>query len=62
MDLPTGIGKPAERVLVASGYTELERLTKVRRGDLAKLHGVGPKALGKLADALAANGLSFAGE
>jgi hypothetical protein len=35
MDLPIGIGKPAERAVVA-GYTELERLTRVRR-DMA--HG-----------------------
>jgi pimeloyl-ACP methyl ester carboxylesterase len=34
----------------------------VREGDLAKLHGMGPKALGILRDALAANGLAFAGE
>jgi hypothetical protein len=29
MDLPIGIGKPAERALVAAGYTGLERLTNV---------------------------------
>jgi hypothetical protein len=34
----------------------------VTEGDLAQLHGIGPKAIAQLRDALAAAGLSFATE
>ncbi|MCB0125814.1 MAG: hypothetical protein KDE58_26345, partial [Caldilineaceae bacterium] len=56
------IGAPALRALNSAGYHSLEELVKVREADLAKLHGMGPKALGILRDALAAKGLAFAGE
>lgn len=57
---PTGLGKPAERALAAAGYTHLEQLIHVSERELGKLHGMGPKALGILREALAANGLNFA--
>lgn len=56
------ISAPALRALNGAGYHTLEHLTTVTEADLAKLHGMGPKALGILRDALAANGLAFAGE
>ncbi len=59
-DWPRGAGNPARRALEAAGYTRLEQLTGARRAELAKLHGVGPKVLRVLAEALAARGLSFA--
>lgn len=59
-DLPSGIGKPAQRALAAAGYARLDRLTQVTESDLLKLHGVGPKAVHRLRDALAGAGLSFA--
>lgn len=59
-DLPSGIGKPARRALDAAGYSRLEQLALVREADLLKLHGVGPKALGLIREALAARGLAFA--
>ncbi len=43
-----------------AGYTRLDQLTKVSEAELLKLHGMGPKALGVLRDALAATGRSFA--
>jgi len=43
---------PATRSLLAAGYAELGQLAAVRRSDLAKLHGMGPKALGIIQDAL----------
>ena len=43
--LPRSIGAPATRALTAAGYTELSQLADVPAADLAKLHGVGPKAL-----------------
>ncbi len=53
---------PALRALTAAGYHTLADLTQVSEADLAKLHGMGPKALGILRDALAAKGLTFANE
>ena len=43
--LPGNIGAPATRALTAAGYTRLSRLADVPAAELAKLHGVGPKAL-----------------
>ena len=59
-DLPAGLGKPATRALIAAGYTRLDQFTKIKEADLLKLHGVGPKALGRIRSALHASGLSFA--
>jgi uncharacterized protein YdhG (YjbR/CyaY superfamily) len=53
------IGAPATRALEAAGYTNLKQLTKVTEAELAQLHGMGPKALGILREALQAEGLSF---
>lgn len=53
------IGAPATRALEAAGYTNLKQLTKVTEAELAQLHGMGPKALGILREALKAKGLSF---
>jgi predicted flap endonuclease-1-like 5' DNA nuclease len=61
-DLPRTIGAPATRALAAIGVTTLDQLTQVREVDLRKLHGMGPKALGLLRDALGAQGLAFAAE
>lgn len=60
-DFPAGLSKPAQRALAAAGYTRLEQLAAVSEADLLKLHGMGPKALGQLRQALAAKGMSFAG-
>jgi hypothetical protein len=59
-DLPTGIGKPAQRALVGAGYVRLEQFTKLNQADVLRLHGMGPKALGIIRSALAAKGLAFA--
>jgi hypothetical protein len=59
-EFPPGIGAPARRALDNAGYTHLEQLTTVTETELARLHGMGPKALGRLREALAAAGLSFA--
>lgn len=59
-NFPPKIGKPAHRALTNAGYTKLEQLTNVTEAELAKLHGMGPKALGLLREALAAMGKSFA--
>jgi predicted Fe-Mo cluster-binding NifX family protein len=53
------IGAPALRALQGAGYTSLEQLSKVSEAEVAKLHGMGPKALGILKEALRVQGLSF---
>lgn len=53
------IGSPATRALEAAGYTNLKQLTKVTEAELAQLHGMGPKALVILREALKVEGLSF---
>ena len=57
--LPRNIGAPAIRALTAAGYTELSQLANVPAAELAKLHGVGPKALRLLQEALQAQGKSL---
>jgi len=57
--LPGNIGAPATRALTAAGYTELGQLAGVPATDLGKLHGVGPKALRLLQEALERQGMSL---
>ena len=51
------IGAPATRALNNAGYTSLRQLAGVPRAELAKLHGMGPKALRIIEDNLAEQGL-----
>ena len=57
--LPAGIGAPATRALHAVGYSQLRQLAGVPAADLKKLHGVGPKAVRVLQEALAQQDLSL---
>jgi predicted flap endonuclease-1-like 5' DNA nuclease len=57
--LPKAIGAPATRALLGAGFTELTQLAGVSAAELAKLHGIGPKALRVLQEALAAQRLSL---
>ncbi len=50
---------PAESALIEAGYTHLEQLTKATEAEILALHGMGPKALNILREALAEKGLSF---
>jgi DNA-directed RNA polymerase alpha subunit len=50
---------PATSALLEAGYTRLEQLTQVTEADLLKLHGMGPKAVRLLREALAEKGWSF---
>ncbi|WJK42856.1 DNA-binding protein [Solwaraspora sp. WMMA2056] len=58
-DLPP-IGRPANSALLAAGVTTLAQVATYRRDDLLAMHGIGPKAVGILATALAERGLAFA--
>jgi len=57
---PPGMGKPAIRALETAGYTRLAQLTQVTEAELLQLHGMGPKAIGILREALKAAGKPFA--
>jgi hypothetical protein len=57
--LPRSIGAPATRALTAAGYTKLSQLANVPAAELGKLHGVGPRAVRLLQEALQAQGMSL---
>jgi len=50
---------PAARALAAAGYSRLSQLTEVSEAELLALHGMGPKAVRILREALAERGLAF---
>ena len=59
---PKGVAKPAQRALAAAGLARLEQLQHTTEAELAALHGMGPKAIGALREALEANGLLWKAE
>lgn len=54
-----GVGEPARRALARAGYSKIEELAQVTEKELSKLHGMGPKALRVLREALIGQGLDF---
>jgi len=56
---PKGVSQPAIRALTAAGYTRYEELAGVSQKQLMELHGLGPKAIGILQDALVGSGLEL---
>ncbi len=61
-DFPPGLGQPALRALAGAGLQRLEQVAARRESEILQLHGVGPRALALLRQALAAKGLAFAVE
>ncbi|MDF2923579.1 MAG: DNA-binding protein [Paenibacillaceae bacterium] len=57
---PFKLSKPARQALIHAGYTRLEQLAGLKEADIAKLHGMGPKTIVQLREALAAKGMPFA--
>ncbi len=53
---PQGLGGPALRALASAGIRSMAEVARWTEADLARLHGMGPKALGALQSALAAKG------
>ena len=53
------IGAPATRALHNAGLTTLREVADVPRQELANLHGMGPKALRIIEEALAEHGLEL---
>lgn len=58
-DLPAGLAAPARRALASAGITRLEDVARLQESELKALHGMGPKAVNQLRDALASRGLAF---
>ena len=58
-DLPDAIGKTAARELALNGITSLEQVAERSRTELLRIHGVGPKAIAILGDALAERGMDY---
>jgi hypothetical protein len=56
---PAGVGGPALRALRSARIRSMSDLAQWTEADLAKLHGMGPKALGALRAGLEASGRSF---
>lgn len=59
-NLPNNIGRPATSALTYANIFHLEQLTKISAEELLKLHGVRPKAIRLLKEALEEKGLTFA--
>ena len=58
-DLPEKISAPARRALASIGIERLEQLTLLSEAEVLQLHGMGPKAMGLIRQALADKGLEF---
>ena len=54
---PSGVSQPAIRALNAAGYFRLEELSGASESTLLTLHGMGPKAIRVIKEALAERGL-----
>lgn len=58
-DFPEKLAAPALRALHNARITKLSQLAKRKESDVAALHGMGPKALTVLKEALRKQGLTF---
>lgn len=58
-DLPNAIGKTAARELSLNGISSLQQVSEHSKKELLAIHGVGPKAIRILEEALAAQGLAY---
>jgi predicted flap endonuclease-1-like 5' DNA nuclease len=58
-DLPANLSQPARRALTEAGLTRLDQIAGRSTQELLRLHGVGPKAIRLLKEALAERGMSF---
>lgn len=58
--LPQGLSQPALRALAGAGCFSLEQVARFSEAEVSRWHGIGPKGIRLLQEALAENGLSFA--
>jgi predicted RecB family nuclease len=59
LGLPGTISQPARRALDSVGITSLQELATWPEQDVANLHGMGPKGIRLLKEAMARHGLGF---
>ncbi|WP_341392582.1 helix-hairpin-helix domain-containing protein [Arthrobacter sp. G119Y2] len=59
LDILPPVGAPAARSLRDAGYSSLRELADADRAELSRLHGVGPKALRLIEEALKEHGLAL---
>ncbi len=59
-DFPSGLSQPARRALANADIKNLEQLAGFSKNYIKQLHGIGPKALEQLQQALGERGLAFA--
>lgn len=57
--LPRAIGRPATGALQHIGIDRLEQVAALTEAELLAVHGVGPKAVRILREALAEQGMAF---
>lgn len=55
-DLPAGLSQPARRALRNAGLSTLDEVSRWTISDLSQLHGIGPKAIRILDEALTQQG------
>jgi hypothetical protein len=58
--LPAGLSAPARRALAGAGVATVDEAAARAEAELLRLHGMGPRAIRLIRDALAARGMSFA--
>ena len=56
---PAGLSRPALHALASAGFTDLHALSLWSEPEVASLHGMGPKAMGLLREALHVTGRDF---
>ena len=61
-DFPAGLSRPALRALATAGFMRLDELASVPAARVKRLHGMGPKGVRILREALAERGRSFTDE
>jgi hypothetical protein len=59
-DLPAGLSQPAQRALAGAGIQNLEQLSRFSENEVKNLHGIGPRGIELLKQAMAEKGLAFA--
>ncbi|PKN87490.1 MAG: DNA-binding protein [Chloroflexi bacterium HGW-Chloroflexi-8] len=59
---PKGLSNPARRALSGEGITELHQLQNYKLSEIKKLHGLGPKGIRILSEALEKINLTFKSE
>lgn len=62
IELPSKIGQPARRALAGAGVTTLEGVTRFSTKELLALHGLGPRAIRILGEALDERAMNFANQ